>query len=275
MTATILLVLIVAAVIRFWSPIRQLLEWADRHDGMMTALATIIIAIFTALLVYTSHRQWQIMHDQLTLSEAPNVNPGKQDGTMGELVTPNGNQKTGVLLYFHNGGQGPALNFNVQLFNLTGSTTEQHMARFADDAGRVALQMAGGIAIPPNSDRKAVFNDWISDSAIAAAGSGKSQLNVTGLYEYCDELGRYTCKEFMGRYEPGLKLFSVVITNSCRYAYPPMNAWLPQRLHYMMPCEQPDERQREDAEEHDFMIKYMPSPIPAWTLTPAATPTPK
>lgn len=248
-----------------------LIGWLDKHNGAVTAVATFFIAGLTIFLVLTSFEQRRTMQQQLEISQTPYVSPGTKDGVMGGFLLPTSVRpanKTGVLLYFHNGGQGPALNFNVQLFNFEGSTPETHMARLGNDVGQV-VQVGGGIAIPAGSDRRAVFDDWISMDDVGAAEQGKKQVSLSGIFEYCDQFGGYTCESFFGRYEPSpIGGFSLVITGSCRYTYPDINPMLPQKLKYLLPCEQPDERQKKGADERQRMIQYMPTPVPAFTPTP-------
>jgi len=47
------------------------LRWADTHNGMVTAFASIAIGVFTWRLWVTSNQQWQTMQQQLALSERP------------------------------------------------------------------------------------------------------------------------------------------------------------------------------------------------------------
>jgi hypothetical protein len=206
-------------------------------------------------------------------SQRPYVGIGRKDGTMGEFVESTGQKKASVVLFFHNGGSLPAQNFNVQLFNAEGSTIERHMARLKADNGTI-MQIAGGNTISGDSDRKALFEDWIPQSDIELAKCGKKLIQIAGFFEYCDEFGAYTCETFFGRYEPHqIPEFNLVMTGTCIYSYPEVNRALPHEFRYLLPCEQPEERTEEQARERELMIAYMPSAVPAWTPPPTPTST--
>ncbi len=249
-------------------------RWIKENTELVTAAATVVMAAFTVSLWVTSHSQWQIMREQMTDIETPYVIAGTKDGEMGKFVDKGIGDKEGVLLYFHNGGQGPALNFNVQLNNFEGPTTESHMARLADDSGQVVMQVAGGISVPAGSDRQAFFGEWVPRDSVLKAKKGNAQFTLSGLFEYCDQFGAYTCDYFLTRYDASLDALSLVITGECQYRYPSMDPFLPRKLHYVLPCEQPAEREHKKEIQQDRMIRYMPGPVAAWTPAPSATPKP-
>jgi hypothetical protein len=185
--------------------IRRRMVWcvrlADEHDGFMTFLATVAIAVLTYFLVVISNSQGLTLQKQFDASRTPVVSAGNKDGKLGELTAPSKpDNKEGVVLFFHNGGQGPALYFNVQLFNWTGPTENQHMARLADESGIPIVQMGHGISIPPDSDRRVIFDGWIPEADAEAVRNGHGKGLVGGLFEYCDLMGNYTCQQFFGRY---------------------------------------------------------------------------
>jgi hypothetical protein len=41
-------------------------NWTDKNDGFITALATVVIAVLTGIYVHYSRAQWKVMRDQLT-----------------------------------------------------------------------------------------------------------------------------------------------------------------------------------------------------------------
>ena len=236
-----------------------------------------VVALATVAYVTVALFQWCAMldanqHSDLSFkaSQRPYVGIGRKDGTMGRFIEPiDPAKKASVLLYFHNGGQLPALNFNVQLFKPEGSTLEQHMARLEGENG-ARMQVAGGITIPGDSDRKAMFEDWISEPDVELAKSGKKLIPINGFFEYCDEFGGYVCTQFTGRYEPRqVPEFNLVMTGGCIYSYPKVDRWLPQKFRYLLPCEQPDELAKEQDLARRRMVQYLPSAIPAWTPPPS------
>lgn len=247
--------------------------WESRPLEMVIAFATVayvVVALF----------QWNAMsgaNEETDLSfqasQRPYVGIGRKDGTMGHLVEVEEKRKATIILYFHNGGRLPALNFNVQLFNAEGSTVEQHMARLAYK-GRPEVQVAGGNIIPGDSDRKAIFEDWIANTDVELAKKRKRVIAINGMFEYCDEFGDYVCQRFDGQYvtDPIGEL-NVVMMSECQYAYPRLASWLPLELEYLPPCEEPKERNREQERQRRAMIWFAPTPVPALTPESSATPT--
>src|SRR5690349_4097814 len=112
------------------------------------------------------------------------------------------------------------------------------MGRLADDSGQIVLQIASGTSIPAGSDRQAFFGKWVPRDSVLNAKKGETQFTLSGLFEYCDQFGAYTCQKFLTRYDASLDALSLVITGECQYRYPPMTPLLPVKLHYILPCEQ-------------------------------------
>jgi hypothetical protein len=116
------------------------------------------IAFATMLYVVVALLQRSTMNEQLAAmlsanrqngesfiaSQRPYVSVGKADGTIGEFDTVNGDE-AGLLLYFHNGGNLPALRFNLQGFNHSGVDTERHMARLREVGGKHRGAYIGGV----------------------------------------------------------------------------------------------------------------------------------
>jgi hypothetical protein len=95
---------------------------------------------------------------------------------------------------------------------------------------------------------------------------------VNGFFEYCDEFGEYVCSNFTAMYkgEP-INAFNLNTVTDCYYTYPNPGNGLRVTMKYLLPCEQPDERKKNQRLQREQMIKLMPSPIPAWE-PPSATP---
>jgi len=244
---------------RCWNRVRQ--WWETRPLELVIAFATVTYVV-------VSFFQWNAMRSaneeadlSFQASQRPYVGIGRKDGTMGNLVELEEGKKVTVVLYFHNGGRLPALNFNVQLFAAKGPTLEQHMTRLAY-RGRPAVQMAGGNIIPGDSDRKAIFENWIDNTDFELAKKGKKTIPINGMFEYCDEFGDYFCRRFDGQYVPDpIGELNVVMTSDCQYVYPRITPWLPFNLEYLPPCEEPKERDREQARQRRTMTWFAPTPI--------------
>ncbi|MBE3603549.1 hypothetical protein IMX07_07925 [bacterium] len=258
--------LVVAVGYRFR---RQIQEYKD----VVSALATVVMVSLTWMLTQVSYQQSLILQKQLNIARSPLISAGNKEGNFGNLISshdPKG--KGGIVLYFHNSGQGPALDFNVQLFNRNGPTLENHMARLADDAG-IPVTQGRGIVIPPDSDHREIYDDWIPNQEIKAARTGDKPILISGFFEYCDELGNYSCERFFGKYEGDpIDAFVLLDVFRCTYAYPQIKPFLPRRLHFITPCEQPSERKKEEDLERENFVRSSPNPIAAWTPRPESKP---
>src|SRR5712671_4254335 len=106
-------VLIVAFVIRFWRCLRYCVEVADKHDGFMTFLATVAIAVLTYSLVRISDSQWGTARNQLLeaqqefrFTQRAEVVVGNEYGISMELKQFR--EKTKLVIYMRNDGHSPA-----------------------------------------------------------------------------------------------------------------------------------------------------------------------
>jgi hypothetical protein len=50
---------------RYMRPLKALVTWLDVHDGAVTALATVVIALLTFFYVRYARKQWEVMGQQL------------------------------------------------------------------------------------------------------------------------------------------------------------------------------------------------------------------
>lgn len=240
------------------------------------------IMLFTAALagtaIVTNFQTCSALRDSRTTfeeSQRPYVSIGKRDGTIGnfsELANANGN--VAVVLYFHNGGNLPASRFNPRLFAPTGPTpeTQLHMARLTNS--QTTLYINGLKEIARDSDDTESFPDWISAADVVAAKAGKKIIPVNGFFEYCDEFGNYTCREFSISFDGSTDEFNLLQSNECRYEYPVVIPTLPAALEYVPPCPSSDEQKEEQAAVKQYIEDDRPSPIPAWHA-PIASATPK
>ncbi len=216
------------------------LEVIKLRIELATLVAVIIYAGLTYCLLKTSRTTNVLVQQNFQRGHLPYVIPGKQHGSFGSIIKPNpqiGKEKAGFLLFFHNGGQGPALNFNVQLFDYDDTGTQQHMVRLISKDGKAEERIPGGIGLPAGSDRQIPFENRIPQSDLTAADNGRQQIILEGFFEYCDEFGGYSCANFLATYSPTIEALNLVVTGKCGYVYPEIPARSPLRVH-------PDDRLR-------------------------------
>jgi hypothetical protein len=158
----------------------------------------------------------------------------------------------------------------------TGTTTEQHMLRMTDSSERMMMYMAGMTIIGGDSEIDQIAENWGDRTTINKALTTKAPLMVSGFFEYCDEFGEYVCHRFMATYTgKPIDAFNLNTVTDCFYSYPNPGNGMTVTMKYLLPCEQPDEREKNQRLQREQMIQLMPSPIPPWASpTVTATPNP-
>ena len=219
----------------------------DIHNGTVTAVATIVIAAFTIVLACVSNRQWEAMvesnasiEQNFIASERPYVSMGRRDGTVGNFIVPTDpGAKAGIMLYFHNSGHLPALRFNVSIKPL-------HMVRVQNIASGGITLIAGKKDIGGDSDAAAMFEQKVDRQVAISAEKGTSRYRLEGFFEYCDDFGEYTCRDFEITYVTApVDAFNLLAMNQCSYIYPPPGPG----NRVLRPCETPEERDARQKQE--------------------------
>jgi hypothetical protein len=148
--------------------------------------------------------------DALPVSQRSYVTLGRKDGIVAEFKRTDDPQfNTGILIYFQNSGHLPAkFNWGWQLWATIPPTNPEvkpphlftPMTRTRNRKTGGTGEIGGGSVIGGES----VF---VSDAgelpqSLSNQLAHNTQLfMMKGLYEYCDELGTYSCKEFMLYYQ--------------------------------------------------------------------------
>jgi hypothetical protein len=185
--------------------IKRCAEGTNKYGNLITALATVVIAVFTAKLWSVGNQQGITMQDQLRISERPYVaNVLSDKGNAAEWITDASGTKTGIDMYFINVGNTPAEHFLIN-----GSFTFDQVHKF------IHLEPAGYIPerefhkrFPHTSELYAVGNDTIPAKSkpmpipvgIINAQDISDELKranpphmVFGSFEYVDIFGEYCC----------------------------------------------------------------------------------
>jgi hypothetical protein len=195
-------------------------------------------------------------------SERPYVSIGNKEGTIGNFIIPKAG-KAGIVLFFHNSGHLPALRFNVQL--LPPGTSISHMARVLQDVNTGATgYIAGQKDISGDSDAASIVHDVIDPATMAIIKKGDQRAQLSGMFEYCDDFGNYTCRTFDVEYiTESLNAFNLIRIQQCTYRYPSFPTLRPGEQ-LVPPCETPEEREQQEDQARTAL--YPPPP--------PATPTP-
>jgi hypothetical protein len=118
-------------------------------------------------------------------------------------------------------------------------------------------------SIAPQSEYVYYFSDQVSREQYESMIQGRRALILTGICEYCDALGQYTCRQFTLFWQgPPFNAFSEVSNTDCALFYGAFshrpNVTPGQRL--LHPCEQPNEREAREKQERTALLKRAASP---------------
>ena len=98
------------------SPLRITVGWLDRHDGLLTALATGAIAVLTLSLAHDSARQAKISNRQLEAMQGQlDAMKSDQRPWIGLLGIDPLQDANAVMVKIVNGGKSPALNVRASI----------------------------------------------------------------------------------------------------------------------------------------------------------------
>lgn len=148
-------------------------DWTDKNNGFVTALATVVIAILTGIYVHYSRAQWKVMRDQLpelhTSAEAAESAANTAAAQLEFAERPwidanislsgplswnvNGGNIT-LKIIFRNTGHSPSLSTTISPLTLIGhkgNDAASYREQVCRDATRIATTIPQlGIALFPN-----------------------------------------------------------------------------------------------------------------------------
>jgi hypothetical protein len=219
------------------------------------------------------------------LSERPSVTLGRKDGTIADFTVPkdlSANRPIGLKLYLQNGGRSPALSLNIGLgtspLNLLAAghgPSKQpfqpqggmfhHLVRSRSKDGKSSSD-TGGISIPPQSEYVHIIPNQFSQEQWQRTLNGEIAPMVEVMFDYCDEFGNYYCHWISLFYQgPPVNTFLELNDNDCAnlYYYPPVGT----DQVFLLPCEQPKEREEREKKEREKMIEDAANAAPLPTAT--------
>jgi hypothetical protein len=271
---------LILRLIRRWclQKLKRSWDW-----NKVVGIGTLALALTSLLgLWYTK----QALNDGRRVFEAtqrPLVSLGRKDGKLADFVLdPNvPARNVGIKIYLQNGGQSAALSPNLGLLPLglvlNGIGTGQsrpplmpiaqnmfhQLSRTADKEGRYGTNGAlESASVAPQSEYVYYFPDQITREQYEDMVQGRRAYLLWGRCEYCDALGNYTCHMFSLFWQgPPVNEFTKMTETNCawQYGYPPI---LDPTQHNLLPCEQPEEREKREKYERDDLLKKAVDPPP-------------
>jgi len=202
---------IVWPFVAVWRIFRVVFSFLDKHNGAVTALATIVIAVLTYYYATYSKKQWQITSDTLQISQRAYVTIGRKDGVIADFIVPKDEkQNAEIVIYFQNTGHLPAkfawgtmVPYLVQTNKPSGITYTHPFTGFPtrtrDKKTGVKGEQGASSTIPGDSVFVSTLGQ-ISLKALAELPTNNVGLLIIGMYAYCDELGNYSSRMFGLRY---------------------------------------------------------------------------
>lgn len=145
-----------------------------------------------------------IARDTLQISQGAYVSIGRKDGVIAEFKKSTSPKfSDGLVMYFQNSGHLPAT-FN---WGIEPSTLPLRPHPFAPmmrtrnkKTGAISESFSGAAVIGGESVQQFTVGD-LPPGFIDSMSQSNQPLTVNGTYEYCDELGRYSCKMFSLYYQ--------------------------------------------------------------------------
>lgn len=261
--------------------VKRLDELTLQRLGLIVAAGLLIVTAWQAWLTRDALRETR---EEFSAHEQPYVSLGRKDGKIAEFIEPKTrDDPAGMRIYVQNGGDSPALNPNIGIFNAfllkaaDKNVPDTHpfqqnlprfewMVRYRDAQGGIGGN-GSGESIPPQSNFEFVIPKVVSQEQFRNIKDGKETVLLWGQLQYCDIVGNYSCRGFWLFFDgPPINSFSEEGESDCAnlYSYPPRKSGQT----YLLPCEQPAEREQRQAEEQqNFAALAAQAPI--------ASPSPK
>jgi hypothetical protein len=219
-------------VVAIWGAIRWLVRLFDSHSATISALATVAVVGLTFVYVKYSKKQWETMRDTLQLSADAEI-----------------------VIYFQNSGRLPATFIWGTMATLLAKGTMRGYSGItythpyhgglwrSRDKKTGSIGGGGGSTIIAGDS---VFVDTlgvISQKDLAVLPTNNMGLLTAGVFEYCDEIGTHSNRQFFLDYRsnaPATSLsFSLVSDTNFPVLLPKSTA----DSEYLPPCETFSERE--------------------------------
>lgn len=265
--------------------IRCLLCWRKADPNGIIAFGTILLGLIGVGGLILTYESLQDSRQIFRETQKPSVSLGRRDGVLAEFVVPQDatlpDQNVGIKIYVQNGGQSAALTVNLGLLPLNlvlngigmGQSAPpkvplqvnrfQHVLRSRNQNGGWGVSGGSPVSIPPQSEYIYYFPDQVTREQYDSMIQGRRTLLLNGICEYCDSFGEYSCRQFELFWQGApINTFSEISETDCTmfYGYPPQTTL---GETYLLPCEQPDEREERENEERKELLKRAANPPPA------------
>jgi hypothetical protein len=219
------------------------------------------LAVASGKQAVSASQQLDILRNQISISQQAYITIGRKDGVVAELVqTPNVDDPVGILMYFQNGGHLPA-QFDWGIFPIPagpkGADVKPfHAVTLSSHITRTRNRKTGSVT--QNGGLNEIGGDALYPAFIGTFP--RSQIGrldntaIEGMFEYCDEMGRYSCQYFSLLYRPApYSRFWVGLQSDCpvfQYA-PPANP----NVEYLPACKTIAEREKDQKTAQGFSAK--------------------
>jgi len=190
----------------------------DNHHGAITAFATLVLGVLTFVYVRYSKRQWermteanQLAQKTFEVTQQASVTLGNKDGIVAEFRNShNPKVKDGLAIYFQNSGHMPAKfkwGINQTFVENPDTNVPVEAPRF-EPMKRTRNKKTGAITETWSTDGsiggesvREVAAEYLPPQFVDYLATTNRGFRVNGTFEYCDELGRYACRDFSLEYQ--------------------------------------------------------------------------
>jgi hypothetical protein len=179
---------------------------------VLIQIGGIFLAIVAAIIYYCQLNAMlnanKLANKTFEVGQRSYVTLGRKDGVVAEFRNTHGATKDGLVIYFQNSGHIPA-RLNWGLHNWFASDGRSSSLTQYVPMSRSKNKKTGDVTENSSTDSGNIGVDSVREAAITyfdqsfvdSLIKNNSIFQLNGVYEYCDEMGTYSCKEFQLAYQ--------------------------------------------------------------------------
>jgi len=252
-----------------WNRMRQVFNWFEGQANPIIALGTVVLGVVGIGSLAFTYEALTDTREQFQAAQRAYITVGRKDGVVAEFIVPQNRPEAnaGLVLYFQNSGHLPAkFNWGVtynaptnigSAFPLQFLHSEHVWKPMVRTINRKNRTRSGNAesTIGADSTISEDFGELTQKQVVELATSNKF-FPINAAFEYCDEIGTYSCREVIIYYQ-GLPYnsFHLITENNCSPGLRTVQNVNPGD-EYLPPCETAEERRQ----KHDTGVPSILEP---------------
>lgn len=198
-----------------WLRVQRIFTWFQDKSNPIIAFGTVVLGVIGVGGLVLTYETLREVGEEFRVSQRAYVTLGRKDGTIAEFVVPKDiKADAGIVVYFQNSGHLPAkFNWGVpDLFNnltVPANSVIQFihsphnfgpMYRTRNKKTGSLSEVGAGDSIGGESQVVEDFGE-VSREEMDRMSTANMIYQLNGVFEYCDELGTYRCRQFALYYQ--------------------------------------------------------------------------